>query len=389
MKKPLNLLREFSVPLFAGVVIAVAWANLAPENYHHLIHEPFWGTINIHFLTNDIFMAFFFGIAAAEITQSCLPGGDLHPLGKAVNPLLATIGGVIGPVAVYFSLNSLFGSPSLSNGWGIPTATDIAISWLVVRLILGNNHPAIAFLLLLAIADDAIGLAIIAIFYPDPTLSAEPVWLVLLGAGMLAVWFMRRRQVRNYWPYVIAGGGLSWAALYLAGLHPALSLVPIVPFLPHPPRESKHLFEENPKDVSTLAGFEHEWKVIIDFGLFMFGLANAGVRLASLGTVTWLVFAALLFGKWFGIYAAAFLGVKLGFPLPDGMNFRHVALVGIIAGIGFTVSLFIADQAFVDPTLQDQAKMGALLSIGISAVAMLARKMTGTRKMQTRGAHVH
>lgn len=387
MKKRINLLREFSIPLIAGVVIALVWANLDHESYHHFVHARLLGPLSIHFLTNHIFMVFFFGIAVAEITQSCLPEGDLHPLGRAINPLLATFGGVAGPVAVYFILNALIGSPALVNGWGIPTATDIAISWLVARLVFGNSHPAIAFLLLLAIADDAIGLAIIAIFYPDPSLPTEPIWLLLVGAGMLAVWIMRRKGTKSYWPYVIAGGGLSWTGLYCASLHPALALVPIVPFLPHPAREHKHLFEQDPKDVSTLATFEHEWKVIVDFGLFMFGLANAGVRLSSLGTVTWLVFAGLLFGKWIGIFALAFLGVKFGYLLPQGMNFRHLIIVGIVAGIGFTVSLFIADQAFVDPILQEEAKMGALLSIGIALIAIVAGKMMGIKKWRQKGPH--
>jgi Na+:H+ antiporter, NhaA family len=381
MKIRFNLLREFSIPLIAGVVIALVWANFDHESYDHFVHARLLGPLSIHFLTNDVFMVFFFGIAAAEITQSCFPGGDLYPPGKAVNPLLATFGGVAGPVAVYLVLNAFVGSPAFTSGWGIPTATDIAISWLVARLVLGNSHPAIAFLLLLAIADDAIGLAIIAIFYPDPTLQTEPAWLVLTSLGMLTAWIMRRKGVRNYWPYVIGGGGLSWAGLYLSGLHPALALVPIVPFLPHPRWEDKHFFEEDPHDISTLATFEHEWKVIVDFGLFMFGLANAGVRLSSVGTVTWLVFAALLLGKWLGIFSCAFLGMKFGFPLPEGMNLRHLTIIGIVAGIGFTVALFIADQAFVDPVFQEDAKMGALLSVGISIVAIAVGKIMGIRKV--------
>lgn len=387
MRIRLNLLREFSIPLIAGVVIALIWANLAPESYHHLIHARLLGPISIHFLTNDIFMVFFFGIAAAEITQSCLPGGDLHPLGRAINPLLATFGGVAGPVAIYLGLNGLIGSPPLVNGWGIPTATDIAISWLVARLIFGNGHPAIAFLLLLAIADDAIGLAIIAIFYPDPSQPTEPAWLLLTCLGMLAAWIMRWQKTKSYWPYVVAGGAFSWIGLYFAGLHPALALVPIVPFLPHPRREHRHLFEEDPRDVSTLATFEHEWKVIVDFGLLLFGLANAGVHLASLGTVTWLVFASLLFGKWIGIFGCALLGVKFGFHLPEGMDFRHLTIVAIVAGIGFTVSLFIADQAFVDPVLQEEAKMGALLSIGMALIAIVTGRMMGIRKSPQKGPH--
>jgi Na+:H+ antiporter, NhaA family len=381
MKIRFNLLREFSLPLIAGVVIALVWANSDYESYHHFVHVEFLGPLSFHFLTNDIFMAFFFGIAAAEITQSCLPGGDLHPLGKAVNPLLATFGGVAGPVLVYLALNLLAGSPALVNGCGIPTATDIAISWLVARIVLGNSHPAIAFLLLLAIADDAIGMAIIAIFYPDPALPPQPAWLILVGTGVLAALIMRLKKVRNYWPYILACGGTVWAGLLLAGLRPALALVPVIPFLPHPYREDKHLFEEDPEDVSTLAMFEHEWKVVVDFGLFMFGLANAGVRLSSVGTVTWLVLSALLFGKVLGISGCAFLGIKFGFPLPEGMNFRHLIIVAIVAGIGFTVALFIADEAFTDPVIQDEAKMGALFSVGISAIAIAAGKLTDIRKV--------
>ena len=174
MKKRINLLREFSVPLLSGVVVALIWANLAPEGYHQFLQAPRLGPLSFHFLTNELFMVLFFGMAASEITQSCLPGGDLHPLRKAINPLLATFGGVVGPVLVYLGLNSLIGSPSLRGGWGIPTATDIALAWLVASLVFGRRHPAISFLLLLAIADDAIGLGIIAVFYPDPLHPVAP-----------------------------------------------------------------------------------------------------------------------------------------------------------------------------------------------------------------------
>ena len=380
MKKQLNMLREFSVPLLAGVVVALVWANLWPQSYHEFNHKRLLGPLDFHFITNNIFMVFFFAIAAAEITQSCLPGGDLHPLRKAASPLLATAGGVLGPVAVYLLLNRMFGSPLLAKGWGIPTATDIAIAWLVARLVFGAAHPAVSFLLLLAIADDAIGLAIIAIFYPHPNHLPEVAWLILVAAGMGVAWGLRRARVRNYWPYLVAGGGASWAGLFNANLHPALALVFIVPFLPHPRRERRHLFEEDPEEVSTLATFEHEWKVIVDFGLFFFGLANAGVELSSVGTGTWLVFDALFFGKTAGIFLFAWGGERLGCPLPRGMELRHLLVVGIIAGIGFTVSLFIAGEAFADLQLRAEGRMGAILSIGISLVAIAAGRAMGVRR---------
>ncbi|ABB31329.1 sodium/proton antiporter family protein [Geobacter metallireducens GS-15] len=381
MRKPINLLREFSVPLIAGVITALAWANLDPRGYDALIHQPSFGGVSLHFLVNELFMVLFFGIAAAEITQSCLPGGDLNPPRKAVNPLLATLGGVIGPVLVYLSLNAVIGDPTLTKGWGIPTATDIALAWLVARLVFGAGHPAVSFLLLLAVADDAIGLAIIAVFYPDPVHPTEPMWLFLTVAGIVAAYILRGARAKSYWPYVLVGGGLSWTGLFKAHLHPALALVFIIPFLPHPPRESAHLFEENPRDTSPLARFEHDWKIVVDFGLFLFGLANAGVRFSSVGTATWLVLTALLVGKTAGILTMGSLGKALGFPLPDRVGFKELALTGLVAGMGLTVALFVAGVAFVDPDIEGAAKMGALLSGGVLPVAVALGRILKVRRI--------
>jgi NhaA family Na+:H+ antiporter len=376
------MLREFSIPLLAGVVLALLWANLAPESYREFDYGKHFGPLNFHFLVNDFFMVLFFGIAAAEITQSCLPGGDLHPLRKAINPLLATLGGVVGPVIVYVGLNALAGDPSLRRGWGIPTATDIALAWLIASMVFGKRHPAISFLLLLAIADDAIGLAIIAVFYPDPTVPAAPQWLLLTVAGAGLAYLFRRSKVRSYWAYLILGGGLSWIGLFKAHLHPALALAFIVPFLPHPPREDKHIFEEDSSDRSPLASFEHEFKVMVDFGMFLFGLANAGVEFASAGKATWLVLASLVIGKTGGIYAMGWIGEKLGYPLPDQVGRKELALVGLIAGIGMTVALFVAGEAFLDPGIQGAAKMGALLSAGCAVVALVAGRLLRIRRIQ-------
>ena len=186
MKQRHNFLREFSVPLLAGVVIAVIWANMDPAGYQVFNNSPFIGGLTFHFISNELFMVLFFGIAAVEITQSFLPGGDLNPVSKAVNPLIGTAGGIIGPILVYLVLNALYGTGELRNGWGIPTATDIALAWLAARMIFGASHPAVSYLLLLAVADDAIGLIIIAIFYPNPAMPVEPIWLFLIVLGMLA-----------------------------------------------------------------------------------------------------------------------------------------------------------------------------------------------------------
>lgn len=381
-KKTINFLQEFSIPLILGVIIALAWANLSPESYHHFVHNEIVGNISLHFFVNDIFMVFFFAMAAVEITQSLLPGGSLNPVKRAINPLMATLGGVLGPALAFIGLNALIGSPEFTRGWGIPTATDIALAWLVARVVFGAVHPAVSFLLLLAIVDDGIGLMIIAFFYPDPANPVAPIYLLLTVAGMLVAYFLRRKNVQSYWPYIIFGGLLSWAGLYLAHIHPALALVFIVPFLPHPPREEYGLFEDDPNDHSTLKTFEHEWKIFVDFGLLLFGLTNAGVEFSGISTLTWIVLFALIGGKTIGIFLMGALATALGFPFPKGMGYKELLVAGIIAAMGLTVALFVSGVAFVDPALQGAAKMGALFSVVAAAIALIAGKVLGIKKIR-------
>lgn len=380
-KKTINFLQEFSIPLILGVVIALAWANLAPESYHSFVHNEIIGNISLHFIVNDIFMVFFFAMAAVEITQSLLPGGSLNPLKRAINPLMATAGGVLGPALLFLGLNYVLGSPEFARGWGIPTATDIALAWLVARMVFGAHHPAVSFLLLLAIVDDGIGLTIIALFYPDPANPVAPLWLLLTLAGMLVAYFLKKKNIQSYWPYMIFGGLLSWAGLYLAHIHPALALVFIVPFLPHPSREEAGLFEDDPNDHSTLKTFEHEWKTFVDFGLLLFGLTNAGVEFSEINSLSWLILVALLAGKTIGVFVMGALATIIGFPFPKGMGYKELFLTGLIAAMGLTVALFVAGVAFIDPGLQGAAKMGALFSVVTAPLAIIVGKLVGIKKV--------
>ena len=153
-----NFLQEFSIPLIVGVLAGIVYANVDYDTYHKMVDYHIGGAVplghkvTVHYLINDIFMVFFFGIAAKEITESVLPGGDLNPPSKAINPLLGTLGGVFGPVGVYLLLTNVLYSgeqaSQVATGWGIPTATDIALAWLVARVVFGNKHPAVSFLLL-------------------------------------------------------------------------------------------------------------------------------------------------------------------------------------------------------------------------------------------------
>lgn len=385
-----QILQEFSIPLLAGVVVALVWANVDAHSLHAFTHASIpglGGHVNLHFLTNDILMAFFFGLAAKEITEACLPGGALSPLKSAINPAIATIGGVVGPAGTYLLWVWWTGDTAIANGWAIPTATDIAMGWLIARMIFGARHPAVQFLVLVAVLDDGIGLAIIAAFYPDPTNPVAPAMLGLVGLAIAGAWGLRKLDVQNYWLYLLGPGVLSWSGLMLAHLHPALALVPIVPFMPSATRDTGLYVEEGEHlpHSDTLNRFEHAFKLPVDFGLFAFGLANAGVAFTSVGNATTAVLLGLAVGKTLGVVGFGLAGRALGFPLPAGVHPRSLVVVAMISAIGLTVSLFMAGAAFTDPAIRGAAKMGALLSIFMAPIAMITARLLGVRKQPATG----
>jgi NhaA family Na+:H+ antiporter len=352
--------------LVLGAVVALVWANVSRETYQRVAET-------LHFSVNDIGMAFFFALATKEVVEATAPGGALHSPRRAALPLTAAVGGMLGPALVFLWLTIYFDRPNLERGWAIPCATDIAFSFLAARIIFGVKHPAIPFLLLLAIADDALGLLIIAGFYPTGSLRIVE-FAALLSVGILVAWSLHKQRVKNFWPYIFLAGTISWVGFYRGGLHPALALVPIIPFVPHAAR-APALFAESPSAHDTLNEFEHWWKRPVDVLLFFFGLANAGVALGNAGAGTWFVLIAILIAKPTGILSATALTVLAGLQRPRGVTWRDLTVVGIIAGIGFTVALFIATAAFPYGRLLDETKLGALLSLSAFFLALAAAKI--------------
>jgi Na+/H+ antiporter NhaA len=272
------------VPLFTGVVVSMIWANISEKTFLDVFFTS-WGfdigghDVNLSFVVNDILMAIHFGLALQEIAVACLPGGAMSPPSKAMNPIIATLGGLFGPIGVFYLLASIFDSgdafgdmqpadhplnggecgaedvsaahrrlasstngtaidlaynwATVSKGWGIVTATDIPLAWVGAEIIFGAGHPAITYLLLLAVVDDFCGVAIIAAFYPDPHHPFAAQWLMLVAAGMLLAYVMRWLNIQRWYLYCLGPGGLSWVGLLYTGIHPALALVPIVPILPY------------------------------------------------------------------------------------------------------------------------------------------------------------
>ena len=419
-----NFLTSYSLLLIIGAIIALVWANLdlvLPVEgdphyyyslYHHMVDFTLWDNAPVgvledgrrvltpHYLINDMLMALFFAMAGKEVWEAvALKSGSLRGK-KAVTPLIATVGGMLGPVIIYLGIAYFLGSTTfnaVAHGWAVPTATDIAFSYLVGRMVFGAGHPAVRFLLLLAIADDALGLVILAVFYPSGDLA--PLWLLVSAGAAVAVyilanWLPRHldkgkqdrpastwmRQKASFWPYLLAGC-ISWYAFMRSGIHPALGLLFIVPTIPHADR-AYGLFsaaESHLKDL--LNEMEHGLKHPVEIVLFFFGLFNAGVQFSSMGAATLLVMAGLLIGKPLGIFAFGWLGARpLGFGLPEGMRMSDLFVLGCVAAIGFTVALFVASVAFSAGDIQDAAKMGALFSFAAAAVSLIVGRLLKVEK---------
>ena len=318
-------------------------------------------------------MVFFFALATKEIVEATLPGGALSTRREAAVPVLAAVGGMAVPAALFAFQVVATGHQELMRGWAIPCATDIAFSFMAARLIFPKDHAAIPFLLLLAIADDALGLVLLALFYPTGAVSLTIFFGLMLPA--IAVAFMlKRRGVRNFWAYTLLAGGLSWMALYLGGIHPALALVPIMPLMPSEARDLGVFAEDELRGQDTMNAFQRWWHVPVQFILLLFGFTNAGVPLTSVGPGTWIVVASLLLGKPIGIVLLTRLSVAFGLKAPGGIGMWETTLMGITAGIGFTVALFFATAAFPPGPLLDEVKMGALLSFLAFPAAIVVAK---------------
>src|SRR5688500_16453447 len=187
----IRLILDNSLLLLAGTIAAVAWANLDLESYVHIAHP-------LHFWVNDVGMVFFFALAAKEVFEATLPGGALASPRQALSPLAAAVGGMAAPALIYSVLALMLGPRELVGGWAIPCATDIAFSAMVARVAFPAGHPAIPFRLLLAIADDALGLLLLAVFFPSRTVSFVALTALMTPATTLATW-LRRRRVPRCW----------------------------------------------------------------------------------------------------------------------------------------------------------------------------------------------
>ncbi len=352
------------IVLLINAVIALVWVNVHGDSYHDfwdyhiefgvtLFGEAFHVDESLKAWVNDGLMVIFFFVVGMEIKRE-LVVGELRDPRRAALPIIAAGGGMLVPAGIFALMNQ--GGDGI-DGWGIPVATDIAFVVGVLALF-GRRLPAglRVFLLTLAIADDIGGIAIIAVFYTDD-LSLP--WLGLAIGLLAAVVASQRAGIRHVPVYVVVGLVL-WYATHESGIHATIAGVALgllTPARPFRGRDVMHSIEHTLLPYSSF--------VIVP----LFALANAGVEVtpdalgeAFGGRIAWGVVLGLVVGKFVGISATTLAGWRLGLGrLPAGVNLGHVLGASLLAGIGFTVSLFIAELSFdTDLYLLDQAKIGVL-----------------------------
>ena len=313
-------------------------------------------------------MVVFFALITKEIVEATAPGGVLHPWRHAALPVFASLGTAVVPTFFFAFLARVFDEPMLLRGWTTVLAVDIALGYFVARIIFGR-HPAIAFFLLLAISANGLGFIALAIADPIKEVRlwiAVPLILAAIGVALA----LRRSRVKSFWPYVILAGGLSWSALFFGGFHPALALVPIVPFVPHGARDPGFFVDAPPRAGDPLNRLETWCRHPAQVALFCFGLVNAGVPLSALEAGVWSLPLAALVGKPLGLLAGVTLGAALGLHLPRGVHWRDMVPLGFISAAGFTMALFFATATLGPGQMLSELKMGAVLSVGACVVSI-------------------
>jgi len=387
--------------LLVATAIALIWVNSGwGDSYNDFWHteiELAVGTWHLphmslgHFV-NDALMALFFFVVGLEIKRE-LVTGDLSSVRAAALPAIGALGGMVVPALFYIMLNT---TGEASRGWGIPMATDIAFAVGIVALLGSRVSPKIKlFLLTLAIVDDIGAIAVIAIFYSSD-LSVG--WLLTALIGLIAVWVLKRVRVWAIPVYVVLGL-FVWYATLESGVHATIAGVALGLLTPARPllnkRDAQQIVDALPSDANVdevrHASFlaqesvpltERLENMLHPFTAFMiipvFALANAGIKLsgdtisdAAGSNITIGIILGLVFGKPVGITLFTWAATRYGFTLPEGVNWPQFIGMGFAAGIGFTVSIFVAGLAFESPGVTDLAKIGILVASLIAAVAAL------------------
>ena len=358
--------RENLLLLPLGALIALVWVNTVPESYYRV-------TYAMSFAVNDVAMTLFFALMTKEVVEATAPGGVLHPWRRAIVPVIAAVGAAVVPALIHRRVVEALEEPVLAAWWSVVLATDLAMSYVVARAIF-RQHAAIAFLLLLGIASNAFGFLALAVF--DPARDLRPVSGALLLAVAVGVAAgLRRWRVKTFWPYLLVAGGVSWYAFFSSGIHPALALVPIMPFLPHAARDPGFFVDAPPDARDTLNQFEIWWRYPAQIALFAFGLVNAGVPFGALELGTWGLPIAVIVGKPLGVLVGSVAARVAGLHLPQHVGWRELTVIGFAAAMGFTVGLFFCAALLPPGQLRSEMSMGVLLSLAGAPLALASARL--------------
>ena len=352
---------EHLLLLPVGALVALVWVNTAPESYYRVAFAS-------AFAVNDLAMVFFFALMTKEVVEATAPGGVLHSWRRVLLPVIAAIFATALPALAYGRVVDALDEPMLVLAWPVVMATDLAVGYFVARLVF-RSHPVIPLFLVLGIASDGLGFLALAVV-SSPRGVHLPSGVALLAGAIGIAAALRWRRVVSFWPYLIGPGVIAWFAFFWSGLHPALALVPIIPFLPHAARDPGFFVDARPDAKDTLSQFEHWWRYPTQLTLFFFGLVNAGVPLRALEAGTWGVPIAALVGKPLGLLIGVGVALLAGFSLPHRVGWRELLVTGLIAAMGFSIGLFFCTALLPPGQLRSEVSMGVLLSLGAAPLAI-------------------
>jgi Na+:H+ antiporter, NhaA family len=359
---------EYLLMLPLGALVALVWVNTAPESYFAVAY-------GLDFWVNEVAMVFFFGLITKEIVEATAVGGVFHPGRRAALPVVAAAGAAAVPALLYVPVTALFDARMLAQAWPITLAMDVALIYFVARLIFGRE-AIVTFLLLLTLAGNGVGFVVLALVHEahDPRLVP---FAGLMALAFAAAGALRTRRVSSFWPYIGGAGGLSWAAMYLGGIHPALALVPVLPFLPHAARDPGFFVDAKPGARDTLNRFELWCRYPAQIALFFFGLVNAGVTIHAVEGGFWAIPLATLAGRPAGLLAGVAVALAVGFHLPQRVTWRELLVAALLTASGFSMALFFASALLPPGQLLAEAKMGSLLSVMAAPAAVAAAWLLG------------
>ena len=368
--------------LLVAAIIALVLSNTTLSSlYFGILNSHFFiGTVNfgldlsvLHWI-NDVLMAVFFFVVTLEIKREFIQG-ELSKPKQALLPIIGAVGGMLVPALIYIFINIETGDTL--KGWAIPSATDIAFSIGVLSL-LGSRVPISlkVFLTALAIIDDLGAIIIIAFFYSS---DLQYLFLILMLVSFIVLLLLNKIGIKKFLPYFIVGLFL-WYFTYGSGIHATISGVLLATAIPH---------KKNEKDYSLLMKLEHLLSPYVAFGIMpLFALANAGVVLEGMSFKTLTspiplgILCGLFFGKQIGVFIFSYISIKLKFAeMPTNSNWIKFYGVGILTGIGFTMSLFVGNLAFVENiSYIDDVKIGVLSGSFLSAAVGYLLLLISSRK---------